>query len=87
MGIRANIEIFECAQYRMSYTSIDDALSHIRHRFSKMKMNRELKPQEEKKLRKFLETNLTQASDGTFSFTKKDYSRHALIWWDKKLNH
>jgi len=51
-----------------------------------MKMNRELTPQEETKLRKFLEENLTQTSDGTFTFNGGGMSRHALIWWDKKLN-
>ena len=85
MGIRANIEIFECTQKPISYPSIEDAITRLRGRFERMQMNRELTPQEETKLQKFLETNLTQTSDGTLTFNGSGMSRHALIWWDKKL--
>jgi hypothetical protein len=83
MGIRANIEIFECSQKHMSYPSIEDAISRTRERFERMQMNRELTPQEETKLRKFLEENLTQRSDGTFTFNGGAMSSNVLIWWDK----
>ena len=86
MGIRANIEIFECSQKHMTYPSIEDAISRIRGRFERMQMNRELAPQEEIKLRKFLEDNLTQTSDGALIFNGGGMSRNVLIWWDKKLD-
>jgi ubiquinone/menaquinone biosynthesis C-methylase UbiE len=85
MGIRANIEIFESTQQHRFYSSIDETVSRLRDRFKRMNMNRELTPQEETKLRKFLEENLTQTSDGTFTFNGGGMHRNALIWWDKKL--
>ena len=85
MGIRANIDIFTCKQKSMSYSSIDEALSRLSGRFKRMKMGREITPTEEEKLKKFFEENLTKTDDGTLTYDQGSMSRHALIWWDKKI--
>jgi SAM-dependent methyltransferase len=84
MGICANIEIFDSQRVSMEYNSIDEALSNFRYRFKRMNMNQELTSTEEKKLREFLEENLAQKSDGTFTRNETKMYRQALIWWDKK---
>jgi precorrin-6B methylase 2 len=86
MGIRANVEIFESKPTVMGYNSIDAAFTSLRERFKRMQMNRKLNPTEEKKLKRFLQTNLKQTADGKYAFKQDDYTKHALIWWDKKLN-
>ncbi|MCW4034772.1 MAG: class I SAM-dependent methyltransferase, partial [Candidatus Bathyarchaeota archaeon] len=74
MGIRANIEIFECQPKNMSYPSVEDAHMHLCSRFKRMKMNRELNPTEQRRLLNFLETNLKKTDDGMFTYGKNDYS-------------
>ena len=85
IGIRANVEIFTCTPQNMYYDNVDDAFSRLRERFNRMKMDRQLTPSEETKMKEFLKENLVQTSSGNVRFTKNDYSRHALIWWDKKI--
>jgi SAM-dependent methyltransferase len=84
MGIRANIEIFECQATAMSYKSIDDGLSQFRNRFEKRSDNQELTREEEKRLEKYLRETLKKKREGTFRFVDKNPARHALIWWEKR---
>jgi hypothetical protein len=86
MGIRANVEIFESKPTIIGYDTINKAFNSLRERFKRMQMSRELNPTEEKKLKQFLQTNLKQAANGKYCFKHDDYTKHALIWWDKKLN-
>ncbi len=83
MGIRANIEIFECQSTAMSYKSVDDALLELSKRFERRNTHEELSLEEQKKLKKYLETTLKAAKDGTFRFEDNKPSRQAIIWWSK----
>ena len=85
MGIRANIEIFYSQRVAMGFSSIDEAVSFARDRFKRNNINQQLTATEENKLRKFLEENLTQTSDGTFIRNESKMYRQVLIWWDKKI--
>jgi precorrin-6B methylase 2 len=84
MGIRANIELFECQQTAMSYQSVDDALSELRQRFVRMNMNRELTHEEEGKLGKYLRETIKETADGTFRYVNSNRAMNALIWWKKE---
>jgi ubiquinone/menaquinone biosynthesis C-methylase UbiE len=86
MGIRANIEIFETEANAIPYKSVDEALSELSKRFERRDMNEELNEEEKIKLRKYLEETLKESKKGTFSFMNEKPAKHALMWWDKKLN-
>jgi len=85
IGIYANIEMFHCQPTTAAYKSIEDALFELSKRFKRRNTNEELSI-EEKKLRKYLETTLKQAKDGTFRFVDDKTARQPLIWWDKKAS-
>jgi SAM-dependent methyltransferase len=83
MGIRANIEMFECQPTSMSYNSIDEAFSELCKRFERMGIKRKLNKEEENKLKNYLEQTLTRTDDGTFKSIQNRPNLQALIWWDK----
>ncbi len=85
MGIRANIEIFQCHKTAMSYKNIDEAFTELRKRFERMGANRKLNPEEENKLRSYLQQTLKEISDGTVSFMDGKPELQAVIWWDKNI--
>ncbi len=87
MGIRANIEIFQTKPSAITYKSIDDALSEHGKRFERRNTNEALTQEEKIKLKKYLTETLTETKDGAYRFSNKKPSLHALMWWDKKLNH
>ena len=86
MGIRANIEIFQAKVSGMSYGSIDEAILELTRRFERRNNDDALTQEEIVKLRPFFEANLSSAKDGSFSLFHRKPFRHALIWWDKRLN-
>ena len=85
MGIRANIEIFQTEANSMPYKNIDEAMTELTNRFARRGTNEEFNQNEKEKLKKYLEENFTQSSNGTVSFKNETKFKHALIWWDKKL--
>ncbi len=87
MGIRANIEIFQTKPSAMAYRSVDEAVSEMSKRFERRNTNEQLTEEEKNKLKKYLKETLTESKDGTFSFSNKKPTLHALIWWDKKPNN
>lgn len=84
MGIRANIEIFECQPASMFYKSIDEAHSELCKRFVRMGLKKKLSAQEEKRLKEYLKQVLTETENGTFEYLYSKSNYQALIWWDKK---
>ena len=85
LGIRASIDIFECSQRGMEYSSPDDAVENLKQRFSKMEMGREFNEEEETKLREFFQRSLHKTDDGTYIYPVGP-AKHALIWWKKEAD-
>ncbi len=86
LGLRANIEIFECPQTGMAYSNPDEAAEQLIRRYKNMKMERELNKEEETKLRKFLNNRLQKQNDGTYIYPISQNAKHALIWWEKNTD-
>jgi SAM-dependent methyltransferase len=85
LGIRANIEIFECSQKGMAYSSPDEATKILIKRYRGMQMGCELTRKEEIRLRKFLHETLIKTDENNFIFPTKP-AKHALIWWKKEAD-
>jgi SAM-dependent methyltransferase len=86
LGIRANIEIFECSQTGMAYSNPAEAAEQLIRRYKNMKMDRELSSKEEIKLREFLNIRLQKTNDGTYIYPVDQTAKHALIWWNKSVD-
>ena len=86
LGIRANIEIFECPQTGMSYPNPDEAAEQLIRRFKNMKMDRELSKEEETRLCEFLQKRLQKQNDGTYIYPISQTAKNALIWWEKSAD-
>jgi SAM-dependent methyltransferase len=86
MGIRANIEIFQTKANAITYKSVDEASSELIKRFERRNTGEQLKESEVERLNVYLKESLVKSENGVYRFGNNRPAKHALIWWDKKLN-
>jgi SAM-dependent methyltransferase len=85
LGIKANIELFNCDMSNTSHPDVESALTALRKRFADMNMNRELTKIEESRLIPYLKAQLvkTPIEKPRIAFHGSTMQNIALIWWQK----
>jgi SAM-dependent methyltransferase len=82
LGIKANIELFDCDMGETPQNNVESALNAIRKRFKDMNMGRELTKEEETRLIPYLKEQLVTTPDGGTRIAFHNNARNfALIWW------
>jgi len=83
LGIKANIELFDCDMGVTPQNSVESALSAIKKRFNDMNMGLELTKEEETRLIPYLEKKLTVNQEGIPQIAFHNNTQNiALIWWE-----
>jgi SAM-dependent methyltransferase len=83
LGIKANIELFDCDMGVTPQNNIESALNAIKKRFKDMHMGLELTKEEEVRLIPYLEEKLTINREGIPQIAfHNNIQNIALIWWE-----